>query len=201
MAKPQERAKKVEPFKARKTRVVETKIEDTITPPAEIARAIDAFRECQEQAKHFEGEATVHKDAILDFSEGEYVKRALAGMNRSFKVLGDQSMVTYVVSDFSAGLTEEEMEEFAKKWGEKAADDLITRDFGSIRFDADVLEANYDEVVKALQVLPNEVLENLFKPMLMRAKPGAVEIAKRYAKTPKEFRGLLKQLKMKNYIK
>ncbi len=107
----------------------------------------------------------------------------LKGKTRSFKLLGDQSMVTYVVMDASAGLTEEEVESFKERWGDKAADDLIMRDLASIRFDGAVFEANYDAIVEALQSLPKDVLENLFKPMLMKAKPGAVEAGKKYAKS------------------
>ena len=198
---PKAGAKKASPFKTRKTRKTQTQENDTLTPPAEIAQAIDQFRECQDQAKHFEGEATIHKDRILDFSQEQYTQRLFNGMNKSFKILGEESMVTYVVMDSSAGLTEEETESFAERWGEEAAEELIVRDYASIRFDAKVLEANYDKVVEVLQQLPEDVLENLFKPMLMKATPGAVEAAKRYAKTPEEMREILKQLKMKNYIR
>ncbi len=200
-AKPAAKAKKVDPFKTRKTKVETSQSSDTITPPAEIAAAIDAFREAQDQAKHFEGEATIHKDVILNYSEHEYSKRLLNGMNSSFKILGDETMVTYVVMDASSGLTDEDAAEFAKRWGKQAAEELIVRDYASIRFDGKVLEAHYDAVVNALQSLPEEVLENLFKPMLMKARPGAAEAAKRYAKNPDDLRELLKQLRIKNYIR
>lgn len=194
-------AKKVDPFKTRKSKTEEASAGDTISPPPEIAEAIDGFREAQDQAKHFEGEATIHKNAILSFSEEEYVKRLLSGKNTSFKVLGEETMVTYVVMDASAGLSEDDVEEFAKNFGDEAAEDLITRDYASIRFDAKVLEANYDAVVEALQMLPKDVLENLFKPMLMKARPGAAEGAKRYAKKSDELLEMLKALKIKNYIR
>jgi len=188
-------------FKTRKSREVEQEAGDTITPPEEIALAIDAFRDAQEQAKHFEGEATVQKDAINDFSIKEYAKRVMKGKSRSFKLLGEQSMVTYVVMDASAGLTEEEVEAFKERWGEKAADDLITRDLASIRFDSEVFEANYDLVVDALSSLPKDILDNLFKPMLLKAKSGAVETGKKYAKSAEELRELIRQLKIRNYIR
>jgi hypothetical protein len=194
-------AKKVDPFKTRKTKTPESKEGDTITPPKEVAEAIDGFREAQDQAKHFEGEMTVHKNTILNFSEEEYVKRLMGGKNNSFKLLGDETMVTYVVMDSSAGLSEEDMEEFEKSFGRKAAEDLIVRDFGSIKFDAKVLEANYDAVVEALKALPEDVLENLFKPMLLKARPGAAEAAKGHAKNADELLEMLKALKIKNYIR
>lgn len=190
-----------DPFKVRKTRTETPEANDTVSPPKEVAKAIDAFRECQEQAKHFEGEATLYKDQILSYSEGEYTKRVMNGLNKSFKLLGDETMVTYVVMDASSGLTDDDVEEFARRWGRPAAEELIVRDFGSIRFDGAVLEANYEAVVKALQALPSDVVENLFKPMLMKARQGSVEAAKRYAKTPEELRELIKQLKIKNYIR
>lgn len=195
------KSKKVDPFKTRKTKSENSDANDTISPPAEVAEAIDQFRECQDQAKHFEGEATIHKNTILSYAENEYVKRLLNGKDNSFKVLGEETMVTYVVMDSSAGLTEEDVEEFAKNYGEKAAEDLITRDYGSIKFDAKVLEENYEAVVDALQVLPEEVLSNLFKPMLMKAKSGAAEKAKQYAKKPDDLLEILKSLRIKNYIR
>jgi hypothetical protein len=194
-------AKKVDPFKTRKTKSEDADKGDTLTPPAAVVEAIDAFRECQDQAKHFEGEATIHKSTILGYSEEEYVKRLMSGKNTSFKLLGEETMVTYVVMDASAGLSEEDAEEFAKNFGRKAAEDLITRDYASIRFDGKVLEANYDAVVEALQVLPEDVLANLFKPMLMKARPGAAEAAKSYSKDPDKLLEMLKALKIKNYIR
>ena len=188
-------------FKTRKTREPEADAGDTLTPPAPIAQAIDAFREAQEQAKHFEGEATVQKDMVLEYSQREYTKRVLKGKNRSFKILGEQSMVTYVVMDASAGLSEEDVEAFTERWGEKATEDLITRDLASIRFDPEVLEANYDAVVEALQSLPKDIVDNLFKPMLLKAKPGSVERAKKYAKSAEELSELIQQLKIRNYIR
>ncbi|MGE4133770.1 MAG: hypothetical protein AB7F86_19185 [Bdellovibrionales bacterium] len=194
--------KKADPFKTRKTKTETAKaVSDTLTPPTEVAEAIDAFREAQDQAKHFEGEATIHKNTILAYTEEEYAKRLHSGKNKSFKVLGEETMVTYVVMDASAGLTEEDVSEFAKNFGEEAAEDLIVRDLGSLRFDPKVLEENYDEVVEALQTLPPNVLENLFKPMLLKARPGAAEAAKHYAKTPEDLLEMVKALKIKNYIR
>lgn len=196
------KADKPSPFKTRKTKTETAKAAgDTLNPPTEVAEAIDAFREAQDQMKHFEGEMTIQKNTILAYSEEEYSKRLLSGKNKSFKVLGEESMVTYVVMDSSAGLTDEDADEFAKNFGKEAAEDLIVRDLGSLRFDPKVLEENYDAVVEALQTLPDTVIDNLFKPMLMKARPGAAEAAKHYAKTPEDLLEILKALKIKNYIR
>jgi hypothetical protein len=201
MPKTSKTTKKASIFKTRKTRETTPQSGDTLSPPREIARAIDAFREAQEQMKHFEGEATVQKDAVNDYSRREYAKRVLKGKNKSFKLLGEQSMVTYVVMDASAGLTAEDVEAFTERWGEKAAADLIQPDLASVRFDGEVFEANYEAIEEALQSLPKDVLENLFKEGLQKAKKGAVERAKKYAKNPEELLELIQQLKIRNYIR
>lgn len=193
--------KKIDPFKTKKTREAPKGVSDTVTPPEAIAQAIDSFRECQEQARHFEGEATIHKDEVTEYARNELTRRIFSGLNGSFKIMGEETMVTYVVMDSSAGLTDEDVTLFEERWGKKAAEDLIEKDFRSIRFDADVLAANYDKIVDALQTLPGDILDNLFKPMLMKAKASAVEKAKKYAKTPEDLKELMEQLKMKNYIR
>lgn len=204
MAQPKkvkEASKAKDPFKVKKSKTQPVKETDTVSPPADVAEAIDRFREAQDQARHFEGEATIHKDKVQNFCQGEYSRRMQNGINGSFKVLGDETMVTYIITDSSAGLSEEELQAFAEKWGEEAAEEMIVRDYQSIRFDPAVLEANYDEVVEALQALRPDVLENLFKPMLMKARSGSVQMAKRYAKSPEKLQEIIKDLKIKNYIK
>src|ERR1044072_9349965 len=128
-------AKKIDPFKTKKNKTPASKTDDTVTPPAKVAKAIDEFREAQDQYKHFEGEMTIYKDQILAYTNEEYSKRAMNGIKSSVKVLGEEAMVTYVVMDASAGLTEEEVTEFSERWGEKAAKELIVKDYGGVRFD------------------------------------------------------------------
>lgn len=199
--KPATKAAAGDPFKVKRSKTQPAKETDTVTPPPDVAEAIDKFRECQDQARHFEGEATVYKDKVATYCAAMFTQRLLNGLPGTFKVLGDETMVSYVISDSSAGLSEEDVEAFTEKWGEDAADELITRDLHTIRFDPEVLAANYDEVVAALQTLRPEVLEKLFKPMLMKAKPGAVQAARQFAKTPEEMQEIVKDLKMKNYLK
>lgn len=200
-AKKSSNAAKTDPFKIRSSRQEITKNQDTVEPPGDIAAAVDKFRECQEQAKHFDGEATVYKDLILNFARNQFAQRALSGQTGGFKILGEEGMVTFIVQDSSAGLTEEEVEEISQEYGSEVADDLIGRDYASIRFNPKVLEAHYDEVVSALQKLPEDVLANLFKPMLLKTRESYYAKSQRYTKTPEQFRRLMEQLKLKAYIK
>ena len=55
--------------------------------------------------------------------------------------------------------------------------------------------------VEALQTLDADVVERLFKPMLMKAVPGAVQKAKKFAKTQEDMQEIIRDLKIKNYIK
>jgi hypothetical protein len=198
----QPKAKSGGPFKTKKSSAPEEKSADNILQvPQEVAEAIDAFREAQDQAKFFEGEATVHKNTVLNYCQDEYAKRLYSGMGTGFKVQGVETIAMYVVQDSSAGLSEEDAEAFSERWGKKAAEELITQDYGSIRFNEKVLEAHYDEVVKALETLPPEILENLFKPMALKAKPHAAENARRFTKNAAETKEILRHLKLKNYIR
>jgi hypothetical protein len=207
MASPKKKPAKQEtkassgPFKTKRSTETQPKTENILVPPQDVAEAVDAFREAQDQAKFFEGEATVHKNKVLDYAQDEYAKRLHKGTDSGFKIQGIETVAMYVVQDSSAGLSEEDVEAFSERWGKKAAEDLITRDFASIRFNDKVLEANYDTVVAALETLPADVLENLFKPMAMKAKGGAADKARHYAKSPDELQEMLRQLKLKNYIR
>ncbi len=190
-----------DPFKTKKSRVPTRQADNVLTPSDDVAEAVDAFRAAQDQAKFYEGEATVHKNTILNFAAEEYARRLFTGEGSGFKIQGVETMAMYVVQDASAGISEEDVEEFTERWGEKAAGELIVRDFGSIRFNEAVLEANYDAVVAALQTLPHEVLDNLFKPMAMKARPGAAELARRHVKNPEELREIIRHLKLRNYVR
>ncbi|MDQ3233178.1 MAG: hypothetical protein M3Q07_15275 [Pseudobdellovibrionaceae bacterium] len=190
-----------DPFKTKKSRAPARQAENVLTPPEDVAEAVDAFRAAQDQAKFHEGEATVHKNTILNYASEEYARRLFTGEGSGFKIQGVETMAMYVVQDASAGMSEEDVEEFTDRWGKKAAEDLIVRDFASIRFNEAVLEANYDAVVAALQTLPPEVLENLFKPMAMKARPGAADLARRHVKKAEELREIIRHLKLRNYIR
>ena len=196
-----QKSEKIDPFKTRKNKNQSVKQNDTITPPEEIREAIDLFRECQDQARHFEAESTYHKEKIMKYCEQEFAHRFATGRTKSFKVLGEESMVTYVIQDMSAGLTSDEIEEFSQKWGERAANELIEKDYRSIRFNEKVLANHYDQVVEALQSLPENILSHLFKPMLMKAKEGALEKAKKFAKDEASFKTIVQNLKMRNFIR
>ena len=45
-------------------------------------------------------------------------------------------------------------------------------------------------MVAALETLPAEILENLFKPMAMKARSGAADKARQYARSAEEFRAV-----------
>lgn len=192
----------VNPFKVKATKTPAAGGKtDAVTPPSNIAAAVDEFRRLQDQAKHFEGQATVHKDAIGEWARDEYAKRAMGGDPDSFKILGDESTATFVTSETGSGLTEEHLEELQKEVSAADAEKLVKVDYGSIRLDAETLEKNYDAVVAALQALPPEVLESLFKPATKVAVKGALGLARGIAKDADHLGRIMKALRLKNYIK
>lgn len=189
------------PFKTKKRKAEPARQENILVPPRDVAESVDAFREAQDQADYFAGEAAVHKSKVLEFAQKVYSERLHSGESAGFKVQGIESIAMYVVQDASAGLSEEDVEAFEERWGSDAVRALITKDYSSIRFNEKVLEANYDAVVAALSRLPRDVVESLFRPMAMKAQRGAAEKARMFAKTPKDLADILRHLRLKNYIR
>ncbi len=189
------------PFKTKKSTAPIKQQDNILTPPPEVAEAVDAFRTAQDQAKFYEGEATVHKNTVVDYATTQFAHRLFQGESSGFKIQGNESMTMFVVQDAGSGLSEEDVEEFTSKWGKQAAEELIVRDYGSIRFNESVLEANYEAVVAALETLEPEILENLFKPMSLKAKKGSIEAARRHVKNKEELREILSHLKIRQYVR
>ena len=110
--------KKSDPFKVRKN-TAPSKADDIVTPPSEVSEAINAFRQAIDQAKFFEGEATVYKNTIVDYARSEYSKRFFNGHKSGFKLQGSDAMIMYVIQDSSAGFSDEDVAEFADRWGKR----------------------------------------------------------------------------------
>ena len=191
---------KTSPFKVQKSKAAKADTASLIAPK-KIAKNIDSFREYQDQAKHYESLAAAHKVEIVVYAKKNYSERIMNGQGGSFKIIGEESQVTWVASTGSAALSAEDEAIIKDKWGKKAAKELLTPDFSSLKFDAKVLEANYDMVAQALKALPSEVLENLFKPMAMKASKDALDKAHEFVKTPEEMSEVCAILKLKNYIR
>jgi hypothetical protein len=193
--------KTVNPFKVAKTKKTASKT-SAVAAPEEVQAAVAEYKEAQEQMKHYEGLMNIHKDAILSFAKPYHAKKNFAGCKKGFKILGkDESMTSYVAQDRGRSITEEEADAFEERFGEKAREDLIVVDYGSISFNAEVLEANYDAVVGALQTLPPEVLENLFKETPLKACKGALEDARNHVESAEEMEEICNALKLTSFLR
>ena len=175
---------------------------DVIMANGDMINVVDSYKKLNDEIKHLEGEATIFKNEFKAYAHNLFSERVITGKTNNFKVEGKTGSVSYIVQDASSGITDEDYAAFTEKWGKKAAKELIMDDLGSIKFDADVLTANYDAVVTALQnALPAEVLESLFKPMLMKAAKGAVDKAAKIAKDPEKLAEMLTDLKVKTQVR
>lgn len=194
-------ATKIDPFKIKKSSGKASGKLAGVKTPDNIADAVDAYREAQDKVKHFEGEAAIYKDTILSYSKSEYARRARTGETENFKLFGNKAMAMYIVMDSSSGLSDEDVSRVSSEFGEKAAKELTENDYKSLKFNPEVLEANYNQIVAALQTLPNEILENLFSPMALKTSKDVVSKASKYAKTDEDLQRLMEILKVKNYIR
>lgn len=193
---------KIDPFKTQKTKVPTSKSKTEIVEvPKNIAIAIDKFRDAIEKAKNYEGEATVYKQEITDFAKKEYTKRFFKGKNKNFKLFGNESSVMYIVMDSGAHLNPYEIEQLRKDYGDDFINELTEQSFNTVKFNQETLEKHYEQIVEALQVLPEEILENLFMPVPIKAVKGALNRSLKYLNTENEFEQVINNLKIKNYIK
>lgn len=172
-----------------------------IKAPENLASTVDELHDINGQIKHLKGEETVLRDSINAFAQETFSDRFRGGLTGNFRIEGETSSITYIVQDASSGISSEEKEDFANKWGDEAADALIVEDFASIKFDTKVLEANYDAVVAALQTLPEEVFTTLFKPMSLKATKGAAGKAAELTESAKDLADMLRDLKIKTQIR
>ena len=119
----------------------------------------------------------------------------------NIKLNGSESSATYIVQNYSSGLTEEEVTEISEVFDDEVVDALIEVDYASLKFDPETLTENYDAILGALQTLDNSILATLFKPMFKKAVPNALQKATKYAKNEDELAQLIDLLKIKNYIR
>jgi hypothetical protein len=192
----------VNPFKVRETPSVAKGKEPPVIPPADISIHVDEFCENSRQATHFAGEVASHKLPILDFCRFKFAERAMTGKcEKSFKLAGDIDQVTFIHEDRGSNLTDDDVADLIDEVGEEAAEKMLKIDIGSFRFNIAALEANFDAVVKALQVLPAEVLETLITPGSVTMRSGAYQDAKEIAETPVQLARIAEILKIRSYIK
>lgn len=168
--------------------------------PEEIKTAIDAFKEAKDALKNAEFSKKEHGSVVQEFAMREFAAGIMAGKSEtSFDLQGNEATVKFVTQFKSlGGITGEEKEAIAEKWGEAVANEVCLPDLGTVRFDAEVLAANYDAVVAALQTLPEEILSNLLKPMTM--KTASLETIKKHARNADDLIDLLKAVKYANYV-
>lgn len=197
------KAKKINPFtaSASKSPAKSGSKLDVLNTPKDISKAVDSFKKLQSEIKHLEGEATLVKNQVTDFARDRFAERVLNDKYNNFKLQGTDQVVSFIAQDASAGLSEDDVDQIKEEFGSKAAKALVVDDLSSLRFNPETLNDNFDMILKALQTLPNEILDNLFKPMLKKASPEAVKKATSFAKDQDELKRLIQLLKIKNYIR
>jgi hypothetical protein len=188
---------KQDPFKVKKTTTTKSKVAG-VDAGSEVSAAVDTMVQLQAQIKNLEGQVSELKAKVSEAGYTAYTTRAMTGMvESSVRLQGQSSYANFTVSDASNLLSEDDKANVAEKWGEEAAEALVLRSY-SIKFDESVLAANYDVVVKALMTLPENVLENLFKPEPLKAAPLA-DIRK-HAKDAADLESLMKVLRIKTSV-
>lgn len=193
--------KLVDPFKVRKHS--NTKEKDApVHPPLEIAISVDIFVDAKREVKRLEGECADHKKPILEFARLEFAKRALKGKDESsFNIAGEEELVLFVHENRGSSLNDEDVQALVDEVGEERAAEMLQIDLHSFKFNVAALEQHFDEVVKVLQQLPKEILEQLITPGAVVMRSGAYDKAKEVAESPEQLAKIAEILKIRSYLK
>lgn len=202
------KASKAKPniFKVRKTAEKKvTKSKATVLDPGtdELKEAVDSFSSLKKQIKHLEGEMTVYKDMLTDFSEENYAERNKGGITGNFKIQGNETQINYIVPARARAKDEAKYDEFVETHGEATAERLLEVDYGSIRLNAEFLsEGNNQELLMtALGKLGQDFLDNVFTSPTYKVTKDAVLEASDIAKNADELRSILTDLQLASYLK
>lgn len=150
---------------------------DVVSAPSDIAETIDKLVERYSELKRIEIEVQNLKSSILEFAKTERARRVITGQkDRTFKISGRTSAVTFVITDGGATIETKELEPLVKTFGSNIKR-LVQLDYASLKFNVPVLTPNFSQVAAAFERLPQHILGDLFLPPAYKiVKGGAQQI-------------------------
>ena len=189
----------IDPFR---TRLEPANLADTgvFDAPNDIKAAVDEFASLRRQAAEIERKLEALEPKVLEHCRQVHATRALQGLYGGFKLFGTTGKVTFVMRSNGGQLAESERTGFAERFGVETANELLRRDFSAFKFNPKVLEANYSDVVAALNHLPREVVSTLIIPAGFKATEGALERVAQSTKDAKVFREMISALKLSSFV-
>ena len=200
-----EAAPKINPFAKIKSRsdAKAGGLDHVKAPTPDVAQAVDDYKKLSAQIKSLEGELARSKGVLEQFGRLTFAQRQTRNHGGNFYIDGNEDTVSFQYQNASSALAGDDYQAFVSRRGEEAANALLEINVASVKFDPKTLEEPgvMDQVVTALQALPEELLERLFTPATYGVVDEVFVRARPFAKTPEEYAALMHDLKVRNYVK
>jgi len=174
----------------------------SVETPATVRGSVDSYCELNAQIKTLEGELSTHKAEIEQYARSVHAHRMIEGKRENFKIMGNNdNRVSWVVSAASSNFNQEDVDQFAMTWTKKAAESLLVKDIGSVRFDAKAFEKHRDAVMAVLNTLDPDIFAEVFTPAVYKVKETVLEDMRQFAKSDDQMEALTRDLKIKTSIR
>lgn len=205
MAKKTENKPVIDPFK----KIASTKEKkagglDHVNSADEVTKAaVDEYKRIAGEMKRLEGEQAAHKAVVEGYARKTFCERQVKNTSGNFYVDGNADVVMYQAQNANAGIAADGYATIVEEHGEEAAEELLMLDTASVKFNADKLKEPgvMEKFVAALQVLPPEILNDLFTAATYKVTEDVFVKMRSHAETAEEFQALMASLKIKNFIK
>jgi len=197
----------ISPFKVKSASNSKSSGSPHVTPSdASIKDAVDEFKKIKAEIKNLEGQLAGTSAVLSTFGRAQFAERHMNGQasgTGNFIIDGHTDTVSFQYQNAGSGLADEDFQAFATAHGEKAAQELLRLDLGSIKLNSDTISKPgvMDMVVNALQSLPPEILENLFTAASYVVTDDVFVKARGHAKSAEDYAAIMADLKVKNFLK
>lgn len=177
---------------------------DHVNSADEITKAaVDEYKRIAGELKRLEGEQAAHKAVVEGYARKTFCERQVTNTSGNFYVDGNVDAVMFQAQNANGAIAADGYAVLVEEFGQGAADELLELDPASVKFNSDKLKEPgvMEKFVQALQVLPPDILGDIFTPATYKVTEDVFVKMRKYAKTPEEFQALMASLKIKNFIK
>ncbi len=168
---------------------------DIVDAPATLKTKIDLFVATHREIKRAERELQKLKDEILAFAKEERAFRVTSGKeDRSFRIEGGKDTVTFVVTDSGAGIEPQDLLVIESEFG-SGVRQLLELDLNSLRFNTEVLRPNFQQVARAFETLPQQILGDLFRQVSFTVAKGATSKIPKLTNDVQQVKAILERIR------
>jgi len=193
----------IDPFKVKKAATPKTSKLDVVDPQDDqVKKAVDEFIEISGEIKNLEGQLAGPKEMLNQYGQTQFAQRQFSGRTGNFRILGENTSCQYQVQERSRHLDDDALDQFAETYSDNGRN-LFETDLGSVRFNADFLKQDgvYEKLIKALQPLGPEFLQELLIPAGYKVTKGSITNAAKLAETEDQLAEMYRDMKLTAFVR